>query len=718
MKETIFHQTVRYEYAKCAINAMREKECHSILEVGSGTHGNLAKYLPNDLITFLDINIPEEVLRDPRFVLGDVTNLPYSVGEYDFVIALDVLEHIPKEKRELCIENLHRVAKFGVILSVPHYCERDRYEDDLIKVFYMLCEKDPPVWIDEHIDCVLPKENELVSLIKKQGVEENYILTFYGVKRSLMMKMLIFEALASKYDKVLKFFDVMNSDYIRGILYQDINLNSEEAMKLYIVWSKEKSATELNRSISNTFISNRKVVDEFEKKYSELMEWVLSLELLNTCNQIYDDNEMRWNNVIKVYKEILYNLKTIQDIFGENQNKLNDLCYINKMTKESIKCAFDEIAKNNECSQRQITELESFIKEIWKICGSLLHQENIAMQNINSEISGINKKMEELTNVNEKNSVNVILITYNHSSFIRETLETVLSQETNFKFNILIADDCSTDNTIEIIKEMEKETDIPFVYLENDHNLGIMKNYHRAFKSCDAEFVAVMEGDDLWTDKLRLQKHVDFLKEHAECSMSFNRYVVKNFEEGTAVMQPRFSAEEEMHYYKYISGHDLAYNNLIGNFSTCVYRNSALKALPEEMFLIKCYDWLTNIMVSRIGYIGCLMQPMSIYRIHSKGVWSGQDPEEKIRSMIEAIDVYDAYTGREFTAGFSAHKQRLETALYGANIPVESKKKVVEPIKSILKKVCKFGDYIPPIFLSVVNLLVPKAIKNKIVSIL
>lgn len=617
MKDKIFHQIVRYTYAQQAVESLRTKEKHRILEVGAGAHGNLAEYLPNDEITFLDVNLPEEVLADPRFVIGDATNLFYEDGYFDFIIALDVIEHITVDKRADFIKNLNRVAKIGVILSAPHYCEKAPFEDELLKSFYILCEATPPIWIDEHIDCTLPSKDEIVDLIKKEGVDSDHILSFHGVKRELMLKMLIVEAVASKYQECLGFFDIVNSDYIHSILNQDIGWQELSSMKTYIIWVKNNSIELVRKRFCQSFDDTMKSVDKFEKKYSELMGWVLGLA----------------------------------DIFNIQKSA------------------------SNICKEVQEKALNIY-KEIQKITG-------------------------------EKIKLNVILITYNQEKFIKQTLETILMQQTVFDYNIIVADDCSTDGTVSIIKQMEQQTEIPFVYLPNDHNLGIMQNYKRAFEACDAEYIAIMEGDDLWTDVLRLQKHVDFLEKHCECAMTFNRYVVKNFEEGTVVVQPRFTGEEEVQYYKYITGHDLAYDNLIGNFSTCVYRSSALKALPEQMYSMKCYDWLTNIMVSKMGYIGCLIQPMSIYRIHSNGIWSGQDDREKTMAIIEAIDLYDEYTGREFTMGFAAHKIRLQLQLQPERM-IKGK----EVIKNIIRKCYKISFYLPPVFACIVKLIIPPAIMN------
>lgn len=655
MIKNIFHQIVRYDYAQKAINAMRTSERHSILEVGAGAHGNLSNYLPNDELTFLDIELPEEVLEDKRFVVGDATNLQYEDDAFDFVIALDVIEHIPPEKRQAFITNINRVAKQGVVLSAPFTSENENSVDELMKVFYRLNGIEPPVWVDEHIDCTLPSQAEIAELVSKCSVPEENILTFYGIKRSLMTKMLIMEAIASANPQFGDFFGVVNDDYIKRVLAQDIFLDASEAIKLYTIWMKESETESIRKKIAQQYDEYNSAVVEFEKQYDELISLALPL-LSQEKNKI--------------------NTHEIKAFFGEQ--------FLQTTTKyEHLSHEVKEQIEESNEKQREMIHL-----------------------------------INQCTHLNSGIRLNVVLVTFNHANFIRETLQTILSQKTSFDFNIIVADDCSTDNTVEIIKEMEATTDIPFVYLPNDNNLGIMKNYKRAFSYCDADYVAIMEGDDLWTDNLRLQKHVEFLDSHSECSMSFNRFVVKNFEEGITRLQPRFSEHEELQYFRYVSGHDLAYDNLIGNFSTCVYRSSALKSLPEQMYDIKGYDWLTNIMVSRMGFIGCLIQPMSIYRIHSKGVWSGQTEEEQLNSMIQAIETYDAYTNHEFTGGFTAHKERLKATLAVKQMAPNVSNAKKSKIKRVLRKVFRLHNYIPPIFIHLVKLIVPKALINKFRTIL
>ena len=116
----------------------------------------------------------------------------------------------------------------------------------------------------------------------------------------------------------------------------------------------------------------------------------------------------------------------------------------------------------------------------------------------------------------ENIQVSVICITYNHEKYIRQALDSILMQETNFPFEILIGEDCSTDHTREILQEYEEKHPGRFKMYYREHNLGATKNEYELFMDAKGQYIAALELDDIWTDKQKLQKQYDFLNEHKE----------------------------------------------------------------------------------------------------------------------------------------------------------------------------------------------------------
>ncbi len=118
----------------------------------------------------------------------------------------------------------------------------------------------------------------------------------------------------------------------------------------------------------------------------------------------------------------------------------------------------------------------------------------------------------------EKNDVKVsiMVLAYNHGKYIREALESMVTQETNFKYEIVIGEDCSTDDTRQIIMEYYKKYPDLIVPLFRKKNLGATRNLTSTLRRCTGEYVAFMECDDFWIDPLKLQKQADFLDEHKD----------------------------------------------------------------------------------------------------------------------------------------------------------------------------------------------------------
>lgn len=116
----------------------------------------------------------------------------------------------------------------------------------------------------------------------------------------------------------------------------------------------------------------------------------------------------------------------------------------------------------------------------------------------------------------DKIAVSVICVTYNHEKYIREALDSILMQKTDFEFEILVGEDCSTDGTREILKEYEEKYPERFHMYYREKNLGATKNEYELFMDARGKYIAALELDDIWTDSLKLQKQYDFLETHEE----------------------------------------------------------------------------------------------------------------------------------------------------------------------------------------------------------
>lgn len=110
----------------------------------------------------------------------------------------------------------------------------------------------------------------------------------------------------------------------------------------------------------------------------------------------------------------------------------------------------------------------------------------------------------------------VAILTYNQQEYIRQALDSVLIQEVNFDYEIVVGDDCSSDNTPSILHEYAERFPNKFNLVLNQQNVGISKNYQYVLYACRGEYIALLEGDDYWTDKNKLQKSVDFLDSHPD----------------------------------------------------------------------------------------------------------------------------------------------------------------------------------------------------------
>ena len=208
--------------------------------------------------------------------------------------------------------------------------------------------------------------------------------------------------------------------------------------------------------------------------------------------------------------------------------------------------------------------------------------------------------------------LSIICITYNHGKYIRQALESFVTQKTDFPFEVIVADDFSTDNARDIIREYEQKYPEIIKPIWRDKNVGISANNNEAFSRATGKYIALCEGDDFFTDKNKIQMQADFLEKNSDYSMCF--HPVRCFWE---------NGEKADEIFPEVNGRPYTLTELLkGNFiqtNSAVYRRKPYDSLPENILPM---DWYIHLYHAKDGKIGFINKTMSAYRKHSGGIWA------------------------------------------------------------------------------------------------
>lgn len=313
--------------------------------------------------------------------------------------------------------------------------------------------------------------------------------------------------------------------------------------------------------------------------------------------------------------------------------------------------------------------------------------------------------------------VSISCITYNHKSYIKKALDSFLMQKTNFKYEILIHDDASTDGTQDIIIEYQKKYPHiikPILQSENQYSKGIKRiTYIFNDKRAQGKYIALCEGDDFWTDPTKLQKQVDYMESHNECSMCFHATKFYN-NETKSVTEIRRAYNKSCIALSY----DIISKG--GGFiitNSMLYRKSALDNPPEFFFNSHVGDYAMQLIFTTKGTVYYINEPMSAYRIAVKGSWTSNNilndnkNEKRITNIandIKLLTEFNNYTNDNF---FYAVERGffllLSTVLTYRNSIVLKDKRFKEAY-NCLKKTSKFKlillKYFPNISKFIINI--------------
>lgn len=215
--------------------------------------------------------------------------------------------------------------------------------------------------------------------------------------------------------------------------------------------------------------------------------------------------------------------------------------------------------------------------------------------------------------MNNQPLVSIYILVFNHANYLRETIDSVLMQKTDFDYEIIIGDDASTDGSQEIIKEYEERNPDQIKAVLRDKNLFGSKidNFEDLRRRCKGKYMICLEGDDFWTDENKLQKQVDFLESHPDyiATAHSTQVVDKNSEP----IDEKYPECEEDEY----SLNHFASEIMPGQLTTILHRNHYLddsfdNSCFEEGLAVK--DRLVFFYLASHGKIKCSKEKMSSYR--------------------------------------------------------------------------------------------------------
>lgn len=293
-------------------------------------------------------------------------------------------------------------------------------------------------------------------------------------------------------------------------------------------------------------------------------------------------------------------------------------------------------------------------------------------------------------------TVVVVVITYNHAPFIEEALKGIIMQQTNFSFTTLVLDDCSTDATADIVRKYEAQYPdlIKGVYFdENQYSQG--KGTYSAVVPWfgHTKYFAGCEGDDYWTDPLKLQKQVDFMESHPDCKMSFHR-VTEHWQDNSAP-DKIFSPVEDRVY----TGTEIFKQWVVATCSVMIRSDVFFVKSLRDMFDDRglfFYDQALYMYCSLLGSVWGMSELMGVYRRVQTGFTSKLNSNlkqsyaiiERYCTHLKQMNmIFGEQLGEEFRSQVKA--RLIDNSLDGCLLA--AKNKDIKQAKSFLGIASNYG---------------------------
>jgi glycosyltransferase involved in cell wall biosynthesis len=219
------------------------------------------------------------------------------------------------------------------------------------------------------------------------------------------------------------------------------------------------------------------------------------------------------------------------------------------------------------------------------------------------------------------------MITYNQERFIAQAIESVLAQKTDFRLELVVGEDGSTDGTRGIVENFSLKYPAIIRLLPPTPNMGMQANFARTLQACTGEYVALLEGDDYWNDPEKLSLQVAYLQANSGCALSHHKVSYLQNETGQVLKEfPPPSRRDER-----ADAALLAHSNFVQTCSTA-FRRSQAPVLTREFASLKVGDLPFFALLGQHGWIGYIDRNMAVYRVHGSNNWFSKPEEYRARA--------------------------------------------------------------------------------------
>lgn len=240
--------------------------------------------------------------------------------------------------------------------------------------------------------------------------------------------------------------------------------------------------------------------------------------------------------------------------------------------------------------------------------------------------------------------ITIIMPSYNKEKYIKEAIDSVLMQKTDYSWQIIVADDCSTDRTVEIVKEYRQKYPEKITILTSNINQKLYNNVKRAYEITKSDYFCVLDPDDYWIDEYKIQKALDFLEKNKDYTIYVTDTIMEMLDGSRKFWSDRKEIKDSV--FEDFFDDNAALGCTLGStFRNVVFKNG----LPDKMINLETDtaqqsyrgDSFRSIIHLHEGKAHCVPDKDAVYRITEEGIWQGANLLE--RNIVNAIFLKDMW---------------------------------------------------------------------------